>query len=59
MSNEIQVAGPDLPDHVLEAKLVKSISYDRVGYGTTPFNAISVQVQDGTAHPVGLCLRTR
>jgi hyperosmotically inducible protein len=34
---------------VLEAKLVKAISYDRVGYGTTPFNAISVQVQDGTA----------
>ena len=49
VSNEIRVAGPDLPDPVLEAKLVKAISYDRVGYGTTPFNAISVQVQDGTA----------
>src|SRR6202020_2393924 len=49
VTNEIQVAGPNLPDSALEAKLVKAISYDRVGYGTTPFNAISVQVQDGTA----------
>jgi osmotically-inducible protein OsmY len=49
VSDEIQVAGPILPDSVVEAKLVKAISYDRVGYGTTPFNAISVQVHDGTA----------
>ena len=49
VSNEIQVAGANLPDSVLQAKLAKAISYDRVGYGTTPFNAISVQVQDGTA----------
>ena len=49
VSNEVEVAGSNLPDSVLEAKLVKAISYDRVGYGTTPFNAISVQVQDGTA----------
>jgi hyperosmotically inducible periplasmic protein len=49
VSNEIQVAGSNLPDSVLEAKLVKAISFDRVGYGTTPFNAISVQVQEATA----------
>ena len=49
VSNEIEVAGSNLPDSVVEAKLVKAISYDRIGYGTTPFNAISVQVQDGTA----------
>jgi hyperosmotically inducible periplasmic protein len=49
VSNEIQVAGPNLPDSVVEAKLLKAISYDRIGYGTTPFNAISVQVQGGTA----------
>jgi hyperosmotically inducible periplasmic protein len=49
VSNEIQVTGANLSDSVLEAKLVKAISYDRVGYGTTPFNAISVQVEDGTA----------
>jgi hyperosmotically inducible periplasmic protein len=49
VSNEIQVAGSSLSDSALEAKLVKAISYDRIGYATTPFNAISVQVQDGTA----------
>ena len=49
VSNEIEVAGSNLPDSVVEAKLVKAISYDRIGYGTTPFNAISVQVQNGTA----------
>jgi hyperosmotically inducible protein len=48
VTNQIQVAGANVPDPVLEAKLVKAISYDRVGYGTTPFNAISVQVQEGT-----------
>jgi hyperosmotically inducible protein len=53
VSNEIEVAGSDLPDSVLQAKLVKAIAYDRVGYGTTPFNAISVQVQDGTATLAG------
>ena len=49
VSNEIRVSGSTLPDSAVEAKLVKAISYDRVGYGTTPFNAISVQVQGGTA----------
>ncbi len=49
VSNEIQVADSTLSDSAVEAKLAKAISYDRVGYGTTPFNAISVQVQDGTA----------
>jgi hyperosmotically inducible periplasmic protein len=49
VSNEIEVTGSNLSDPVLESKLVKAISYDRIGYGTTPFNAISVQVQDGTA----------
>jgi osmotically-inducible protein OsmY len=53
VTNDIEVAGPVLPDSAVEAKLVKAISYDRVGYGTTPFNAISVQVQDGTATLAG------
>jgi hyperosmotically inducible periplasmic protein len=45
--NEIQVAGPDISDAELQDKLVKAVSWDRVGYGTTPFNAISVGVQNG------------
>jgi hyperosmotically inducible periplasmic protein len=49
VSNEIQVVGSNLPDSVVEAKLLRAISYDRIGYGTTPFNAISVQVHGGTA----------
>ncbi|MBV8675502.1 MAG: BON domain-containing protein [Acidobacteriaceae bacterium] len=47
VDNEIEVAGPEISDQQLQDKLVKAISYDRVGYGTTPFNAISVGVQNG------------
>jgi len=47
VDNEIQVAGPNVPDAELQQKLVKAIEYDRVGYGTTPFNAIAVSVQNG------------
>ena len=47
VDNEIQVAGPAIPDDQLQQKLIKAIEYDRVGYGTTAFNAIAVQVQNG------------
>jgi hyperosmotically inducible periplasmic protein len=47
VENEVEVAGPDVPDAELQDKLVKAISYSRVGYGTTAFNAISVNVQNG------------
>jgi hyperosmotically inducible protein len=47
VENEVEVAGPEIPDAVLQDKLIKAISYDRVGYGTTAFNAISVNVQNG------------
>jgi hyperosmotically inducible protein len=47
VENEIEVAGPAVPDEVLREKLLKAIEYDRVGYGTTAFNAISVGVQNG------------
>jgi hyperosmotically inducible protein len=49
VDNEIEVAGPEISDQQLQDKLVKAISYDRVGYGTTPFNAISVSVNNGVA----------
>ncbi len=45
--NNIQVAGKEISDQQLQQKLVKAIEYDRVGYGTTAFNAISVSVQNG------------
>jgi len=47
--NDIQVAGAEIPDRQLQEKLQKAITYDMVGYGTTPFDAISVQVQNGVA----------
>jgi hyperosmotically inducible protein len=47
VENDIQVAGAPVPDQELNAKLAKAIEYDRVGYGTTPFNAISVAVRGG------------
>jgi hyperosmotically inducible periplasmic protein len=47
VDNEIEVAGPEVSDAQLQSKLVTAISLDRVGYGTTPFNAISVTVNNG------------
>ncbi len=47
--NVIQVAGSEIPDSQLQQKLQKAITYDMVGYGTTPFDAITVQVQNGVA----------
>ena len=45
--NEIEVAGPSVSDQELQSKLAEKLQYDRVGYGTTAFNAISVNVQNG------------
>jgi osmotically-inducible protein OsmY len=47
--NEIQVGNgaATVSDAVIQQKLGEKIAYDRVGYGTTPFNAIEVHVQNG------------
>ncbi|WP_348261905.1 BON domain-containing protein [Telmatobacter sp. DSM 110680] len=45
--NEIQVSGPNVEDNELKTKLAEKLAYDRVGYGTTPFNAITVNVENG------------
>ena len=47
--NQIEVAGPAVSDQELESKLREKLMYDRVGYGTTPFNAITLTVQNGVA----------
>lgn len=44
--NDIQVAGPNVSDQELQAKLGEKLEYDRVGYGNE-FNAISLSVQNG------------
>jgi osmotically-inducible protein OsmY len=51
--NEIQVAGPSVPDQELQNKLAEKLEYDRVGYGTTAFNAISIAVQNGAVTLAG------
>jgi osmotically-inducible protein OsmY len=47
VDNEIEVAGPTVEDTTLRDKLAKALAYDRVGYGTTAFNAITIGVQNG------------
>lgn len=54
VDNELQVAGgAEVDDATLKAKLVEKLEYDRVGYGTTAFNAISVSVQNGVVTLAG------
>jgi hyperosmotically inducible protein len=45
--NQIEVSGPAVSDEELKAKLGEKLEYDRVGYGTTAFNAITIAVQNG------------
>jgi osmotically-inducible protein OsmY len=47
VENEIDVAGPPMEDVALREKLAKGLAYDRVGYGTTAFNEITVGVEHG------------
>ena len=47
VDNELVVAGPEVDDATLARKLTEKVEYDRVGYGTTAFNSISVSVHNG------------
>ncbi len=47
VENEIEVAGPAVEDTTLRNKLAEKLAYDRVGYGTTAFNALTIGVQNG------------
>lgn len=47
VQNLITVAGPTVEDTTLRDKLGEKLAYDRVGYGTTAFNAFTIGVQDG------------
>lgn len=47
VDDEIQVAGPTVSDEELQKKVLKAVEYDRSGWPTAPFNAISVSVHDG------------
>jgi hyperosmotically inducible protein len=45
VANDIQVAGPNIPDQQLQQKLQEEVNYSRVGYGTTTFTTVKVNVQ--------------
>jgi hyperosmotically inducible protein len=47
VENMIEVAGPAVNDVQLRDKLAEKLAYDRVGYGTTAFNALTIGVQNG------------
>jgi osmotically-inducible protein OsmY len=47
VQNLIEVAGPTVDDLTLRNKLAEKLTYDRVGYGTTAFNAFTIGVQNG------------
>jgi hyperosmotically inducible protein len=47
VQNLIEVAGPTVEDVTLRDKLAEKLAYDRVGYGTTAFNAFTIGVKDG------------
>jgi osmotically-inducible protein OsmY len=53
VDNEIQVAGPVVEDAMLRNKLAEKLAYDRVGYGTTAFNDISIGVDHGVVTLTG------
>jgi osmotically-inducible protein OsmY len=47
VENQIVVAGPTVDDVTLRDKLAEKLAYDRVGYGTTAFNAFTIGVEKG------------
>jgi osmotically-inducible protein OsmY len=51
--DNIVVDGPTVDDRTLGEKLATKVEYDRVGYGTTIFNAITVSVQNGVVTLAG------
>jgi len=47
VQNLIEVDGATVEDVTLRDKLAEKLAYDRVGYGTTAFNAFTIGVQNG------------
>src|ERR1700732_3606086 len=45
--NKINITGPAVAAVQRRNKLAEKLAYDRVGYGTTAFNAFTIGVQDG------------
>jgi hyperosmotically inducible protein len=54
VQNLIQVDGPVVDDTTLRNKLSEKLAYDRVGYGTTAFNALTIGVKNGVVELGGV-----
>jgi hyperosmotically inducible protein len=54
VQNQIQVDGPVVDDTTLRNKLSEKLAYDRVGYGTTAFNALTIGVKNGVVELGGM-----
>jgi hyperosmotically inducible protein len=54
IQNLIQVDGPVVDDTTLRNKLSEKLAYDRVGYGTTAFNALTIGVKNGVVELGGV-----
>ena len=54
VQNLIQVDGPTVDDTTLRNKLAEKLAYDRVGYGTTAFNALTIAVHNGVVELGGM-----
>ena len=54
VQDNIEVNGGEVSDADLMQKLGKGLTYDRIGYGTTAFNAINLQVKDGVVRLSGM-----
>jgi osmotically-inducible protein OsmY len=57
VNNLIEVAGTEVNDQQLAQTLAHKLAYDRVGYGTTTFNAITVQVKNGDVRLGGVVVQ--
>ncbi|HEY0264084.1 MAG TPA: BON domain-containing protein [Granulicella sp.] len=47
VKNMIEVAGPEISDQALGEKIAPKLATDRVGYGTTTFNAFTMAIRNG------------
>ena len=59
VENLIEVAGPTVEDVTLRNKLGEKLAYDRVGYGTTAFNAATMTAITSAPPKLSMCIPGR
>jgi osmotically-inducible protein OsmY len=53
VDDEIQVAGPEIPDQELQSKLINSVTYGLLGYVPVQFQTIMIGVHNGVVYVSG------